>query len=197
MTPMRTSGMVVWGAQGNCSPTETLIKLVKINIGNCSQSLEMEGFTTNGETLTQENLWKLSRNGSSPWYSSPSSHSSALPRTVPVRSAITWHSHLSQLSGLEQIFPVFLADNEHGQIPFSIFLCCRRTIASEWWQLGGIHFLTHNFHYERRFWKGSYWRVKPAFPTQLYVVEEMLWWACQMNNSSHLPSFPGQKTYSG
>lgn len=75
--------------------------------------------------------------------------STALPygRTVPVSSAITWHSHLPQFSGLEQIFPVFLADNEHGQIPFSIFLCCRRTTASEWWQLGGIHFLTHNFHY--------------------------------------------------
>lgn len=69
--------MVVSGVQDNHSPKETLIKLVQINTFNCSKSLEMEGFTTNGETLIQQNLWKLSRNSRNSWYSSPSSHSSA------------------------------------------------------------------------------------------------------------------------
>lgn len=60
------------------SPTETLRKLVKINTDNCSKSLEIEGFATNGETLIEQNLWKLSRKSRNPWYSSLSSHSSAL-----------------------------------------------------------------------------------------------------------------------
>lgn len=44
-------------------------------------------------------------------------------------------------------------------------------------------------------WRGSWqsrqWKVNLPLPPQLYVTVEMLWWAQQMNDSSHLPQLPG------
>lgn len=160
MTPVRTSGMVVSGVQDNHSPKETLIKLVQINTVSCSKSLEIEGFTTNGETLIQQNLWKLSGNGRNPWNSSPSSHSSALWKNCWRSSAIAWQFTSLPALWVGTDIHSALAGSEHGQIPFSILLCCKRSIASEWWQLGGIHFLTHNFHYVEKILAGQLLKSK-------------------------------------